>query len=264
MVKRDELDIKLLEYLDGTLPAAERAELERLLAEDEALRKMLDEMKSMLGAMGNGPEQMPSPALDARFLDFLEKEKAATAPVAQKTKRFPLFSGQKSGWELAAACILLLIGVGFGIFWRIQQRHQTEIAALHEEMKQTQRMLVLAMLEKPSASERIRAVNTLGREQSDPKITDALIHTLNFDDMTNVRMKAAKALYNFGDAPTVRDALINSLQIQESPEVQLILIEVLTNLGEKKATPTLKNMARDKKLLEIVRQKAAMGLETFL
>ena len=39
------------------------------------------------------------------------------------------------GWGLAAATVLLLIGAGFGWFWRAYQKQQTEIQALRQEMQ---------------------------------------------------------------------------------------------------------------------------------
>lgn len=260
----DQTHIKLLEYLDGSLPDYERRALERRLAEDHSLRQALDELRLMLFELDNLPEQTPAPDLAIRFDQYLNGEKNALKPSNASARPASMLPLQKTRWDAAAAIALLLIGVGFGWLWHINQRRQAEIQALRTEIKQTQQMLVLAMLEKPSASERIRAVNLLEKEQTDPKIIGALVYTMNFDDMSNVRMKAAQALGNFDGDPAVRDALINSLHRQDSPEVQIAIIDALVSLGEKRAVPVFQHIMEDKDLMDIVRKKAASGIAALL
>ena len=121
------------------------------------------------------------------------------------------------------------------------------------------------LLEKPSASERIQAVNVLKTEEADHRVTDALLQTLNFDETINVRVKAAQALAHFGhEDPNIKIALLNSLKNQKSPEVQIALIDVLVTLEETRAVPSLQKMSQDKRLIDIVRQKAATGANMLL
>jgi len=263
-MKHDDSTSILLDYLDGVLPDDERRELERRLAEDSALRQALAELKTVLAAVGQLPEQAPSPQAESRFLAFLDREKTALAKPGLKGKLVALFSPRSLKLDLVAAVVLLLIGAGFGWFWSVYQRQHNEVQALRQEIRNTQRLLVLSMLEKPSASERIRAVNVLEKEEPDPKITDALIQTMNADDMTNVRMKAAQALGHFGDATAVKQALIDGLATQESPEVQIAIIDALVAIGDKRAVPSFQQMVNDKDVMEIVRKRAASGIAALL
>ena len=263
-MKYDDITITLLDYLDGALPDYERRELERRLAGDSGLRQALDELKQVWTGVEHLPEQQPSPVLEARFQAFLVREKNAAANPGLKGRLVALFSRHYLKWDLAAAAVLILIGAGFGWFWSAYQRQHDELQALRREVRGTQRMLVLAMLEKPSASERIRAVNVLEKEEPDPKITDALIQTMNTDDMTNVRMKAAQALGHFGDAPDVKQALIDGLATQESPEVQIAIIDALVAIGDKRAVPSFQKMVNNKDAMEIVRKRAASGIAALL
>jgi HEAT repeat protein len=108
-------------------------------------------------------------------------------------------------------------------------------------------------------------VNVLDqKKKSDPEVIKALINTLNFDDMVNVRMKAAQALSTFSEDSMARKALINSLSTEQSPEVQITIIEILVELGDKRAVPTLRSVSEDQKLMDFVREQAASGVERLL
>lgn len=254
----------LLDYLEDRLPEAERAALERQLADNPSLRQQLAEMKTLMADVAHLPEKTPAPRVAERFETWLAQEKTQQQKKGLRARVVQLFDAKDGGWLWAAASVILLIGVGFGVFWKIHQTQQAEIAALKGEIKMTQRMMVLAMLEKPSASERIRAVSALQKEQHDPKVTAALIHTLHFDNMANVRMKAAQALSRFGEDGNVRDALIDGLQQEKSPEVQIMIIEVLEQLQERRAVPSLKRMSHDAQFMEVVREKAASSANVLL
>jgi HEAT repeats len=253
----------LTDYLDGKLSDDERQQLEGQLARDPALRQMLDDMRQLLLDMDNLTTHEPSPNMQKRFENWLSTQQQSES-VHTNHKIISMFEFRQNGWLWAAASVILLIGIGFGMFWQIQKRHDMEIATLHGQINQTQRMLVLAMLEKPSASERINAVNVLQKESPDPKIIEALIRTMNFDDMANVRMKAAHALARLGKDASVRDALIEGLSNEKSPEVQIAIIDALIQIGEKRAVPSLKRIRDDAEVMEVVRTKAASGIHVLI
>jgi len=260
----DKTEMLLLEYLDGTLASAERQQLEVRLAQDADLRQTLEELQQVWQQLGQLPEQIPSASLDSRFDALLQTEKRRLQTPSWLKKVRQISALSKIEWQVAAGFALLIIGIGFGWFYRVNQLQQAEIIALHKEMRSTQKMLVLAMLEEPSASDRIQAVNVLEQEKSDPQVVKALINTLNFDDMINVRMKAAQALGSFGDDPMARKALISSLATQESPEVQMTIIEILVALRDKQAVPSLRSMSKNQELMDFVRKEAAAGLNVLL
>jgi HEAT repeats len=251
----------LLGYLDDTLSAEERQTLENQLATDTELRTALSELQETLLHFEQMPEALPSSAVDDRFASFLAAEKTSEKA---KTKFGYLVLNPKLGWSAAAAVALLLIGGGFAWLVRVNQQQQREILSLHEEIRSTQKMMVLGMLEKPSASDRIQAVNVLGREKADPDIIKALVYTLNFDDMVNVRMEAAQALSMFSYDATAKSALINSLKTEKSPEVQITIIEILTALGDQQAVPTLRIIMDNPNLMNVVRDKAAESIGELL
>ena len=126
--------------------------------------------------------------------------------------------------------------------------------------------MVLSMLEERSASQRIKALNTVQRESSsvDDQVIDALINALNTDDNVNVRIKAAEALLSFTDHPDVVPALIRSLHQQEHPEVQITIIEVLVASRAEDAVDDLQEIMEKEELMEVVRNKAAAGVERLM
>lgn len=261
----DKTAILLMEYLDGTLSEDARQELELQLAQDAELRQELAELQAVLTQMEQMPEEEPSTELTRRFNQYLLAEQSQIQSPNWRGRIFTFHALPRVELQAAAAIALLLVGLGFGWFWRVNQRQQAELVALRNEMNSTQKMLVLSMLEQPSASERIQAVNVLEEQKkADPEVLKALIHTLTFDDMVNVRMKAAQALSSFSDEPAARKALINSLSSETSPEVQITIIELLVEIGDKKALPTLRSVSEDEKKMDFVRQQAASGVERLL
>ena len=265
MMMHDKTALVLMEYLEGTLSPEARQELEIQLAQDAELRKSLEELQMVWTQMEQLPEQQPSAALDQGFNDFLRAENSKVQSPNWRGRVFSFHALPRIELQAAAAVALVLVGLGFGWFWRTNQRQQAEIMALRNEMHSTQKMLVLAMLDEPSASDRIQAVNVLEQEQkADPEVIKALIHTLNFDDMVNVRMKAAQALSTFNEDQMARKALISSLSTEQSPEVQITIIEILVALGDKRAVPTLRSVSEDHKQMDFVRQQAADGVERLL
>lgn len=264
-MSRDRTD-QLIDYLDGLLPEAERQELEQELAKSEPLQKELQEIKQLFAKVEDLPLQEPSKQLKATFYEQLEahiKEKKSS-----DTHWLQLGARQ---WTIAAAVALVLIGLAFGSLWQVHQKSQEQITLLHSEMELTKKLLMLSILEQSSASERIQALNKVQaavREQkyesSDQKIIDALINTMNFDDNINVRTKAAESLFNFSDAKGVVEAMIESLKVQESPEMQIVLIDILTEVKAKNATETFQTLVGEEGIHEVVRQKAAYGIEKLL
>jgi HEAT repeats len=255
----DKLAAHLLDYLDGNLTVAEKEVLEMELLQNLDLQEALAQMRVLQVELAEIPEQTPSNLMEERFRLFIQVEKQKV-----KAEKPGFLKELRMEWIAGIAAAVVLIGIGFGWLWRINQQQQSQIAALSSAMDKTQKMLVLAVLQEPSASERIQAVNVLEREKADPQIIQALVQTLNTDDMVNVRMKAAQALSSFSYDHSARQALIKSLMIQDSPEVQITIIELLVAIGEKKAAPSLRTLSEDPALLEVVRERAERGLEVLL
>lgn len=262
-MKPDTTD-RLIDYLTGQLPEAEAEALEHQLAGSEELRRELQELETLLGAMNKVPMQQPGERLAHNFRQFLDEE-ARSARQVKPDKTVRIFSLRRIEWSVAAAIALLAIGIGFGSLWQRNQQQQQQINTLAAEMETTRKMLILSMLQEQSASRRIQALNTAAEERdADPQVIDALIHTMLVDDNINVRMKAAEALGQFANDRRVVLALAGALRNETSPEIQITLIDLLTGLKAKEAVDEFKTLMKKDDLLDVVRNKAAYGVEVML
>ncbi len=255
---------QLIAYLEGELPEAEAMALEQELMGNEAWQRELEELTTLLGVMNKVPLAQPSARLRQHFQALLAQEMQAEKNLrTEKPARIILLS--RLAWSAAAAIALLVIGVGFGSLWMRNQQQQQQINTLVAEVENTRKMLILSMLQEESASQRIKAVNTAVEERAtDPQVVDALIQTLQLDDNVNVRMKAAEALGQFARERQVITALTKALREESSPEVQITLIDVLTNLKAREAVDEFKTLMKKEDLLDVVKNKAAYGVEVLM
>lgn len=131
-----------------------------------------------------------------------------------------------------------------------------QLAALTAQMHEMRELMMLSLLQNPSASERIRAVsytNDIGRVN--PNLAAALLATLNNDPDVNVRLTTLEALSHFARDPEVREGLIESIMQQDSPLVQAALADIMLKLQEKRAILPFKKLLQQKDLNGMVRTK---------
>ncbi len=101
-----------------------------------------------------------------------------------------LFAGLGGGWWLR----------GLGV-----PAHENEIAALRAEVRDTKELVVLSMLHQQSANDRLAGVSySNGLGPLDPQITQALLHSLQYDPSPDVRLAALDALERAGSRRTSR------------------------------------------------------------
>ena len=118
-----------------------------------------------------------------------------------------------------------------------------------------------ALYNMPSAASRVQAIALISQRKNNTQtVIDALIHTLNNDPNTNVRLAALDGLTKFHKEMYVRKALITSLKKQQDPVVQINLIDLLTRMRERNVLPDLEQMANDKNTNSIVRDIAYSGI----
>ena len=104
-------------------------------------------------------------------------------------------------------------------------------------------MMMLSLLENPSASERLRAVSyTEEISNVNAQVTDALLRTLNEDPNINVRLVTLEALIKYSGQHKVREELIRSIANQESPIVQSALADIMIRLQEKRSVSAFKHL----------------------
>ena len=241
----------LFKYNAGQAGTDEIRELETLIA-DGLVRlediEGFERLESQVMAIEN-PE--PSASLNDRFYQMLRDEKKATAPRWMAT-----FDWSNLIPRFAFAASTLLIGLTVGYMLRSPAQKEQQIEALGHEISQLKEMMMLSMLEKESATDRLKAVNlTQDMDQASIKVTSALLQTLNSDENVNVRLAALDALKPYTKDSQIREALIRSIAKQKSPLVQVALAELMAALQEKGAVGELQKLLQDSETPSDIKKK---------
>ncbi|MBX2875452.1 MAG: HEAT repeat domain-containing protein [Saprospiraceae bacterium] len=247
----------LIQFLEGGLSPAEQAKFQARLKVEPALEKELQQWQDLYAEFDQ-QENTPVPQrVDEGFYAFLDQVQnlSSTAPSRSVSLYWK--------WAGVAAGILVLITLVSSIYLNWTQQRQ--LAEMQGEIEKTQRMLILSMLENPSASNRMQAVGvSLQQTQGDDEMLEALQQVLDYDPNVNVRLKAASALADFVEEPAVIGILIASLEKQTLPQVQIALIDILTAARKKEAVNAFHKLLEQEELMDIVRDKAAEGIGILL
>jgi hypothetical protein len=251
----------LPDYWQDELGAADRAWL------DQHLRTCAEcaEMAALWQQLGQLPQAEPDPRQRLRFNAMLSAYGAAPF-------RLP-WSQQWRMWlrPLPVGFALLLLMAGLGSGWWLrglsgpEQKQESEIAVLREEVRDTKQLVVLSMLQQQSANDRLAGVSYSNRlSRPDPQIMQALLHSLQYDPSPDVRLAALDALQRAGTgseaAPAARRGLVEAFQYQKSPLVQIALVDSFVELRPPEARALLQKVSNDPGYSPEVRQRAAWGL----
>ncbi len=234
-----------------------REDVRRHIEGCPACAAMEMELRRMEELMTGTPVAYPGHGLEKGFREMLreaEREQKAVYPV---TRRLYVWR------NIAAAVVLLTVGIGIGVYWSSSGKGPAQLTGLppvaHPGDSAANRLVTL--LGSTSASERIEAVNYAETVPApNQKIIDALINTLDHDKNVNVRLACLYSLTKFADNPRVRDAMVNSLSRQTEPLVQIVLISLLTEMKEPKAIRPLQEIISNDKTSKEVKNIAEKGL----
>ena len=292
MKNKEEL---LADFLEKDLSDSKKKEMATLFSENEGLKSEFEESKNLFLAITKAPEQAFDASKDKSFYDFLNKEKSKI-PVKGKVINFYQKSYFKYAAGIVGLLLTFWIGrqsvdnqgvmlvksnspevierivevpvVRIDTQYIIQKQQliankqaapnvMEEIGSLKKEMRATKDLLILSMLKRESASERIQAVDySYDLQKPDDEVLQALIYTLDSDRNINVRIAAADAISRFGNDENVRNALVKSLLKQQEPSLQISIIEMLTKFNERRALPALRLLVENAETSDFVRLKA--------
>jgi len=269
-------DIKelMVDYLDGQLSHKLKEEVEKHLANCESCLDEVNQLKNLFGDIYEVEDAIPDNSLKENFYTMLEREKHKS----QKDKLYDQYKESKSVRKLWTGSPLMQLAAGFalliaGIFIGLNlSRHpatsdvaNSELTALKNEMMAMKQMVMFSMLQRESASERIKAVSYADEFiEPNTKIIQALVRTLNNDKNANVRLAAANALFQFADSKAVRDSMIEALGSQTDPLIQITLINMMVELEEVRSVDYMKRIINNTETLEEVKHEAEKGLVVLL
>ncbi len=251
-MEQENITERLIDYIDGKLGAAEKAEIREWLENDPNLLAEYEQLRKMLRQMDQPLPEVPSGKMTQRFESWLESQDSKP-----KTRTL-------SGTYLyrIAASVLVLILAG-GAWWMVKSSldQKNELARLQLELKQTKQLMLGQLQDDQSASQRmlgVYATNTLST--ADDEIIDALANTMESDASSNVRLAALEALSRFYQDPKVKQLLIKSLNRQKDPVVQIALIQLLVQMKEKSILSDLERLSRQNHPVKAVKDEAYKGI----
>lgn len=195
--------------------------VEQHLAECDACRKEAAEIDQLFDAI-NKEVILPAPPAIRKTFEI------ALADEIARSKKTVVPGGATFPFRfLAAACVLLLAGIGIGYLLTVTNDSRPTTTS-----KANQTESVSAIPDQ-SSSDRIEMINT-SVETGAPE--DSLLATLTGilanDKNANVRMAALYALTKYADEPYVYKRLVSCLARETEPVIQVLLINLLIEKKE--------------------------------
>ncbi len=245
-MKYEEIQEKLVDFLDQSLPEQEMKEIQEHIDQNAELAHEVEEMKKLFFDMTEEEMEEPSPSLRMNFEEMLATEKAKTTKVISLQER--------TSWKpyIRVAASILIVVSAF-LIGRISLQKKENI---NPEVAN-----ILTKLNSHSASQRIAALNSSETlETENTKIIDALIDRLLNDEKPSVRLAAVEALSKFSSLEMVKKAFLTSLRTDKDPAIQIELIQVLAKIQEKRALSPMKKLLDNENVPEYVKKEIQINI----
>jgi HEAT repeats len=248
-------------YNEGLADPAEVAELEKLIEAGTVAITDLHNLAKLDERIMKMEALSPSLELDAQFYAALAKEKKSIAKPQSSFSWSSLFQwNPQTGFALA----LLVVGLVSGYMIN-SVRPDSEVKELSNQITEMKEMMMLTMLEKESATDRLKAVSlTSDINNASKKVTDALFEVLNNDPSANVRMATLDALSAYAKNPAVRVRLVQSIASQDDPLVQIELAELMVELNEKSSVKELRKLMDGNTTPKEVKEKLKESIDVLI
>ncbi|MES1219267.1 MAG: HEAT repeat domain-containing protein [Bacteroidota bacterium] len=257
---------EITDYISGQMTDEEKSAFETHLSTCSSCMEELKLQQGVWKMLVQATVPTASAKLDDGFkkmLDELEsKEKESKVITMHTAGNSTGMNSIKMLWRIAAAVILVIAGFGAGYLLNrpkstvVADTYKQQIDSLSAQVHDMREMMMLSLLENPSASERIRAVGYTNEISNvNAKMIEALLTTLNNDPNVNVRLMTLEALTHYAANPAVREGLVQSIVQQESPLVQSALADAMLKMQEKRAVQPFKKLLQQKEINIQVRTK---------
>ncbi len=276
---------QIADYILGQLSETERLVFEQKLAQNLALRQEAESLKNIYTALQSSEKEADS-RLDAGFYDMLAQTKANLKSVQNKTRQPVII---KIGQIFRYAATL----AGFGLmFWlgrsyapvqiktitireTVPQPAQTQVAVLkpiepkivkekntthqqianlQKEIKATQELLILGLLQNTSTADRLRGLDIAATmNKPNDLVINELLKMLKTDESLNVRLSAIETLEKFRSEPQIQRSFIAQLTETTEPFEQISLIEALVQMRAKDSLPIMSQLEKNEETAPNVR-----------
>lgn len=258
-MEQERIEELIVKYNEGQADPSEIKLIEQLIEEGRIELSQLRELSLLEEQVMKLEAPVPSTDLDDNFYQMLRTVKA-------KNKGFSwssFFSWPELAPKLAFASVALVLGFLGGYLFVPSPSSNKELAVLRDEVVQMKEMMMLSLLEKESATDRLKAVSLTNEMSSvSDKVTTALLQTLNNDENINVRLEALEALKPFVRDSRIRAELVRSIAKQESPLVQIALAELMVELQEKSSVKELQKILKSERTPQEVKKRIEESIKT--
>jgi HEAT repeats len=258
-MERNRVEELINKYNTGATDATDIQVLEQLLESGEVSIAQLTDVNLLQNKLEQINNGLPSLQLDDHFYTMLAKEKRK-----EKKFTFSLPSWSSLLPKLSFAASFTILGF-FMAYLFINRTAAPEVKQLTQEVSDLKEMMMLSLLEKESATDRLRAVSlTDEMPQASTTVTGALITTLNKDVNINVRLAALEALKPYVGDSAVRMALVKSIAQQASPLIQVAMAELMAAIQEKDAVKEFEKVLERNDTPEEVKKRIQKNLEVLI
>jgi len=259
-MEQNKIDELIAKYNEGLTDPLEVQQVEQLIEEGKIDLTQLRSLDILDQRLLSIESPSPSLAMDDKFYTMLAKEKRR-----QETKSF---SFSMPSWDWLAprlAFSMALIIAGFAGGYLFNGRKDSDVNQLTAEVASLKETMMLSLLEKESATDRLKAVSlTTEMDRVSKTVTAALFQTLNSDPSVNVRLAALEAIAPYSKDGKVREELIRSIARQESPLVQVALAELMGQIQEKKSVREFDKILKDDKTPSEIKDRIKQSINVLI
>ncbi|MEL7001714.1 MAG: HEAT repeat domain-containing protein [Bacteroidota bacterium] len=251
----------MIDYVEGRLEGELKDFVEKQIDKRSELREEIEELRQGVDLLQSDIELDPDSTFKLNFEKMLEEEiESFSSEVNEESKGAKVIKMNYLP-RIAAAIALLVSGAFVGWWVNNQNDNSDELTAMHDEIKETRRLVMESLNDEQSASTRLNGVNVAySTITPDNEIIQVLIKTLSNDDNTNVRLAAARALQKFSDIPLARKALLDGITTQDDAVVQIELINIIVEMKETGALEQLEEVIKNDEALQTVKDEAHMAV----
>jgi hypothetical protein len=266
---REQIPLLLNDAIEPLL----RKDLESHLSTCNSCRLEFETSRKIWQLMGEFSEPVASENMRAgfnallnNFKNELNGKKHPFTDWLNRLKEYWMFQARP---RLAFSALLILVGLSTGYFVHKPEKStiasNRQIDSLSSQVTEMKQLMMLSLLQNPSASQRILAVGyTEEIPNVNNKVIDALLTTLNEDPNVNVRLMTLEALVKYSEAPRVREGLVQSISLQESPLLQSAIADVMVKLQEKKSVESFQKLLHKKNLNQMVKLKIEQSIHKLI
>ncbi len=260
-MEKKSVDELIAKYNEGLADPAEVSAIEKLIEQGAVSLTALKDLARLDENLVGLKNPSPSMELDHKFYGMLKTEKEKSS---RKFFSFEGFQWSLLTPRLAFGAALLIAGFVSGYVINSPQE-KSDVLSLTQEVTDLKEMVMLSLLEKESATDRLKAVSlTSEMDQASKKVTEALIQTLNQDGNVNVRLAALDALRPYTRDSNVRESLIRSIANQNSPMVQVALAQLMVDLNEKKSVKELQKLLQEEGTPKEIKERIEQSIQILI